>query len=193
MDKYRSRLIWVAVVLAAICLYFWWGARSESQATEPPTEESSQRPVVVPSKPVAVADTSTPTYELSAHGMHAGKITRDRDAVRSFNPVGVWAVPQDDTVNSPTIAFMYVYPDGSMAMLQATDCKVLSVAQWEMDYVTFRIIEKDGSETESVIVGVPGKRYINDDGDEVYSLGQRVLFGSARYWDFASPNVNSEC
>ena len=164
-------------------------------------------PNTTTAKPVAPVAATTPelsakaepttvaegAYKIEERGMHAGKITRDRDAILSFNPVGVWAVPQDDTVNSPTVAFMYVYPDGSLAMLKATDCKVTSVAEWELDYGMFRIIDADGSVTESVLVGVPGKRHIDDEGNEVYGWGQRVLFGTARYWYFASPNVASEC
>ena len=126
-------------------------------------------------------------------GMHANRITRDRAAVLAFNPVGVWAVPRDDTVNAPTVAFMYVYPDGSMAMLRAADCKLVSVASWEYDHGLLTITDADGTETETVVVAVPGRQFADDDGGVVYGWGQRVLFGTARYWVFMSPDTDAEC
>ena len=135
---------------------------------------------------------AVPTYELEEHGMHAGLITRDREAILAFDPVGVWAVPEDDTVNSPTMGYMYVYPDGTMTLLRATDCRALVNAEWEREHVAFRIIDADGSETDAILIGVPGRIFLRD-GQLEYGFGQRVFFGSNRYWIFMSPDVDSEC
>ena len=136
---------------------------------------------------------SAPEYVLETAGMHAGKMTRDRDAIRAFDPVGVWSVPEDETVNSPTIGFMYVYPDGSMVMLAADDCRTLSRSRWEFDYGRFTIIETDGEKTDTYLAGVPGKVHEQEDGSLVYGWGQVVLFDTARYWYFMGADVTADC
>ena len=134
-----------------------------------------------------------PRYRLEARGMHSGLMTRDGEALRSFNPVGVWSVPQDDTVNSPTAAFMYVYEDGGLMMLRATDCSLIDRARWEIDYLYFRIHDRDGSTTEQIIMGVPGRFVLMEDETVVPQIGQRLFFDSNRYWSYVSPNVDADC
>ena len=126
-------------------------------------------------------------------GPHADKITRNRDLVLSFNPVGVWAAPSSLAQNSPTASYVYVYPNGDFKLL-STSCRVQAVGRWEYDDTGFFTIIADGQRVESLVMGVPSRWHIDDAGNFLYySMGQRVLFDTAQYWNFLSPYVDADC
>ena len=134
-----------------------------------------------------------PSYRVQGSGMHKGLITRDREAILNFSPVGVWSIPRDDTMHSPTVAFMSVHKDGRMVMLSARDCSLIGRARWEIDYMSLRILDADGSTTEEVMVGVPGRYVLMEDETVVPQMGQRLFFGSNRYWNYIGPDPNMDC
>ena len=143
---------------------------------------------------VALVSAAAYSQAIERTGFHANKITRDRNAILSFNPVGVWAAPSDLTLNSPTASYVYVYPNGDFKLL-STSCRVQAVARWEYDDTGFLTITVEGGErVESLVTGVPAVRHFDDDGNFLYyGMGQRVLFDTAQYWDFLSPYVDADC
>ena len=88
---------------------------------------------------------------------------------------------------------MYVYPDGQMVLLSVNDCRVSAQSRWEFDSGMLTIIEQDGGKTVFVIVEVPGKLKKYDGHGSAYAWGQRLLFDTARYWYFSTPDINAEC
>ena len=132
------------------------------------------------------------TFSVERTGFHANKITRDRDAILSFSPVGVWAAPRDLSPNSPTASYVFVYPSGVFKIL-STSCRVQAVALWEYDDTGYFTIIAEGQRVESLVMGVPSVRHFDDVGNMLsYGLRQRVLFDTAQYWTFLSPEVNTD-
>lgn len=80
-----------------------------------------------------------------------------------------------------------------MVMLSARDCSLIGRARWEIDYMSFRILDADGSTTEEVMVGVPGRYVLMEDETVVPQMGQRLFFGSNRYWNYIGPDPNMDC
>ena len=69
--------------------------------------------------------------------------------MKNFNPVGIWAVPEDDTKDARIESFVILYPDGSAKMLRATDCKLMGPAQWEFEYGMFTISACSSTQLDS--------------------------------------------
>lgn len=125
-------------------------------------------------------------------GIHQGLMTRNSAARDVFRPVGVWSVPEDDTRHSPTEYFMVVREDGTMTMRSARTCAVVGEGVWEISAGMLRIVERAGV-TAEVIVGVPARYVHMDDGSRAPQMGQRLFFGSNRYWNFIGPDVDMDC
>ena len=131
------------------------------------------------------------TFSMETTGPHANKITRDRDAILGFSPVGAWAAPATLSENSPTASYMFVYKEGLIKILN-TNCWIEAVGRWEYDDAGYLMIMSGGVRVGSLVVGVPGVRHVDDERNHMYGLGQRVLFDTAQYWDYLSPEVNAD-
>lgn len=133
-------------------------------------------------------------YPRSQSGIHAGRITRDPEAIANFNPVGVWTVRQGETRNSPTAGYMYVFEDGSLTLL-GPNCGHQGLGKWryEAAYSNFVLTNADGSEDTATVVGVPWRSRIEADGSESYIEGLPVWFATGRYWEFLGRDTTTEC
>ena len=130
-------------------------------------------------------------FSMEETGFHANKITRDREAILGFSPVGVWSAPLDLSPNSPTASYVFVYKEGLIKIL-TSNCWIEAVGRWEYDDTGYFTVISGGVRVESLVMGVPGVGHVDDDGNEMYGLGQRVLFDTAQYWSYLSPEVSTD-
>ena len=115
------------------------------------------------------------TFSVERTGFHANKITRDRDAILSFSPVGVWAAPRDLAPNSPTASYVFVYPSGVFKIL-STSCRVQAVARWEYDDTGYFTIIAEGQRVESLVM----REAERQQRSERYNQLQRVVLACAK-------------
>ena len=123
-------------------------------------------------------------YPPIKRGVHKGMVTRDREAIARFWPVGVWVV-RGETLNSPTAGYIYFFKDGTATMLNP-NCGGAAHGRWEYEPtdMVLTITEPDGKEHKSTIRGVPWRSRLEADRKEVYVWGQHVWFDSGRFWQF---------
>ena len=115
------------------------------------------------------------------------KTTKDREAIRNVNMVGVWAVmspPRRAGGPYAVSAYTWLFPDGRMFLLSAADCAMIGAGHWEHDDPYFVMIDGDGRRTEMLILSVPITR----------TWGQRIFFDLvAAPWEFVDEDPNTEC
>ena len=71
-----------------------------------------------------------------------------------------------------------------MVMRSAADCSLVGTASWEHDHPYFTIVDRDGTQTDMLIMSVPVTR----------TWGQQIHFDLVDApWEFISEDVGSEC
>ena len=113
--------------------------------------------------------------------------TNDYTALRNVNMVGVWALmspPARPGSAHRVEAYLWLHPDGRLVMRSAANCMLVGIAKWQHDYPYFTIIDRDGSETDMLVMSVPVTR----------TWGQQIHFDIIEgHWEFISEDVGSEC
>lgn len=121
-------------------------------------------------------------YEVETEGPHAGKVTRDSDAIANFDPTGAWAIQALSASGVPTTgAYIRLYDDGSVVLLSVT-CGTIATGAWVYEDRQLVLIDTDGTTTPSAVLGVPPRK----------RLGERFLFDTG-FWNLISVDPDMDC
>lgn len=178
-------------------------AAGEGVALEPTTpSESEPHPTEPKSSATDRVITTSSGEEITlreyqpedrAMGHLAGQITREREAVERFRPAGVWVVRQDERQNAPTVGYFWIFEDGS-ATLYNPNCGLIGHGRWRYEprYMQLTVIEPDGTQATSMVLGVPWRSRVAADGHQTYTGGY-VWLDSGKTWMFLNGDTSSEC
>ncbi len=174
------------------------------KAAGPPESDGegvSLQPATQPDPPDPPAATEPETEpksrnyrrDMDAMGHLAGQITREREAIERFRPVGVWSVRQTEAKNAPRMGYIRVFEDGTATMVNP-NCGLIGHGRWQYEprYMQFTMIEPDGTQVTSAVLGVPWASLVDADGRENYTSGY-VWLDSGRTWMFLSSDPAMEC